>query len=161
MAIVENIIIRRATINDVNYIQNLNNELFKLEKEKYDTTLVLNWPLTQEGKEYFEELINNQYVIVVAIENNIIGYLAGSINKKCSYEAIQYGEINNMFIKEEYRRYGIGRKLINSFKDYCRSNNINNLKVVATSKNRNAIDFYKKNGFDNFNLTLTMNMDDL
>lgn len=156
----ENIVIRKAILEDVSYIQNLNNELFKLEKENYDTTLVLNWALTEDGKEYFEDLIRNQYVIVATLEEKIIGYLAGSINEKGSYEEIQYGEINNMFIQENYRLYGIGKKLINTFKDYCRNNNISNLKVVASSKNKNAIDFYRKNGFDDFNLTLTMNIGD-
>lgn len=156
----ENIIIRKAILEDVSYIQNLNNELFKLEKENYDTTLVLNWALTEDGKEYFEDLIKNQYVIVATLEEKIIGYLAGSINEKGSYEKIHYGEINNMFIQENYRLYGIGKKLINTFKDYCRNNNISNLKVVASSKNKNAIDFYRKNGFDDFNLTLTMNIGD-
>ena len=151
----ENIVIRKAILEDVSYIQNLNNELFKLEKENYDTTLVLNWALTEEGKDYFEDLIKNQYVIVATLEDKIIGYLAGSINEKGSYEEIQYGEINNMFIKEDYRLYGIGKKLINNFKNYCRNNNISNLKVVASSKNKNAIEFYRKNGFDDFNLTLT------
>ena len=65
-----------------------------------------------------------------------------------------------MFIKEDYRLYGIGKKLINNFKNYCRNNNISNLKVVASSKNKNAIEFYRKNGFDDFNLTLTMNIGD-
>ena len=156
----ENIVIRKAILEDVSYIQNLNNELFKLEKENYDTTLVLNWALTEEGKDYFEDLIKNQYVIVATLEDKIIGYLAGSINEKGSYEEIQYGEINNMFIKEDYRLYGIGKKLINNFKNYCRNNNISNLKVVASSKNKNAIEFYIKNGFDDFNLTLTMNIGD-
>ena len=156
----ENITIRKAILEDVSYIQNLNNELFKLEKENYDTTLVLNWALTEDGKEYFEDLIKNQYVIVATLEEKIIGYLAGSINEKGSYEEIHYGEINNMFIQENYRLYGIGKKLINTFKDYCRNNNISNLKVVASSKNKNAIDFYRKNGFDDFNLTLTMNIGD-
>lgn len=156
----ENIVIRKAILEDVSYIQNLNNELFKLEKENYDTTLVLNWALTEEGKDYFEDLIKNQYVIVATLEDKIIGYLAGSINEKGSYEEIHYGEINNMFIQENYRLYGIGKKLINTFKDYCRNNNISNLKVVASSKNKNAIEFYRKNGFDDFNLTLTMNIGD-
>lgn len=156
----ENIVIRKAILEDVSYIQNLNNELFKLEKENYDTTLVLNWALTEESKDYFEDLIKNQYVIVATLEDKIIGYLAGSINEKGSYEEIQYGEINNMFIKEDYRLYGIGKKLINNFKNYCRNNNIRNLKVVASSKNKNAIEFYRKNGFDDFNLTLTMNIGD-
>ena len=34
-------------------------------------------------------------------------------------------------------------------------NNINNLKVEASAKNLNAISFYKKNGFEDFNVTLT------
>lgn len=80
----------------------------------------MNWALTEEGKDYFEDLIKNQYVIVATLEDKIIGYLAGSINEKGSYEEIQYGEINNMFIKEDYRLYGIGKKLINNFKNYCR-----------------------------------------
>ena len=149
------IIIRKTTIEDLRIIQELNNSLFELEKENYDSTLIKDWPLTEVGKEYFTDLINNSYVIVAELDNNIVGYLAGTINEKGSYEEVQYGEINNMFIKDEYRGLGIGNSLINSFKDYCKSNNINNLKVTASFKNKDAIEFYKKNGFDEFDLTLT------
>ena len=48
-----------------------------------------------------------------------------------------------------------GKSLINNFKDYCKSNGINNLKVTASYKNKNAIEFYKKSGFEEFDLTLT------
>lgn len=154
----DDLIIRKAHINDLEYIQELNNELFKLEKENYDPTLVSNWPLTEEGKKYFEDLINNHYVVVATINDEIVGYLAGSINEKGSYEDVQYGEINNMFIDANYRSYGIGKKLVNKFKIYCKEKNINNLIVTASSKNINAINFYKKNGFEDFNLTLTMNI---
>lgn len=152
------IFIRKANLEDLTIIQNLNNELFKLEKENYDSTLVREWPLTDEGKEYFEDLINNHYVIVAVLDNEIIGYLAGTINEQVSYEEIQYGEINNMLINEKYRGYGVGNQLINNFKEYCKENNIYNLMVVASAKNINVINFYKKNGFENFNVTLTMNL---
>lgn len=151
----EEIIIRKATINDLKTIQELNNELFKLEKENYDSTLVENWPLSNDGKEYFEDLIKNHYVIVATLNQEIVGYLAGTINERGSYEEIQYGELNNMFIGEEFRGYGTGRKLVNNFKEYCKSKSINNIKVVASFKNQNAINFYKNNGFNEFNLTLT------
>ena len=150
------VLIRKATINDLSKIQNLNNELFKLEKENYDSTLVLNWPLTEEGKTYFKNLIENDYVVVALIDNEIVGYLAGTINDKGSYEEIQYGEINNMLVDGNYRGYGIGKKLIDSFKSYCKDNNILHLKVTASFKNTNAIEFYKKNGFEEFDLTLIM-----
>ena len=152
----DNLLIKKATLEDLKTIQNLNNQLFELEKENYDSTLVSNWPLTNEGKLYFEDLINNQYVIVAILNDEIVGYLAGSINEKGSYEEIQYGEINNMLVKDECRGYGIGKMLINNFKDYCRENNIYNVKVEASAKNVNAINFYKKNGFEEFNITLIM-----
>ena len=108
----ENVIIRKATLNDLFEIQNLNNLLFKLEKENFDPTLVENWPLSDEGKEYFKKLIEEEHVIVAVINNQIVGYLAGSINEKGSYEETQYGEVNNMFIKSECRGYGDGKLLI-------------------------------------------------
>lgn len=147
--------IRQATINDLSRIQELNNDLFKLEKENYDPTLVIDWPLSADGKEYFEELILNHYVIVATINNNAVAYLAGTINEKGSYEEIAYGEINNMLVTEQCRGLGIGKQLIDEFKEYCKRNNINNLKVEASAKNLNAINFYKRNGFEDFNVTLT------
>ena len=150
-----NVIIRKATLEDLSTIQELNNFLFKLEKEKYDPTLVNDWPLSEEGKEYFLDLINNHYVIVALLDNNIVGYLAGSIEEKCSYVEVQYGEINNMLVKDEYRGYGIGKSLIDNFKEYCRTKDILNIKVVSSYKNKNAIEFYRKNGFEEFDITLT------
>lgn len=156
----ENAIIRKATLNDLFEIQNLNNLLFKLEKENFDPTLVENWPLSDEGKEYFKNLIEEAHVIVAVLNNQIVGYLAGSINEKGSYEEIQYGEVNNMFIKSECRGYGVGKLLINDFKKYCISNGIKNLIVNASAKNISAIEFYRRNGFNDFNVTLTMNIED-
>ena len=151
--------IRKANLSDLNDICNLNNELFKLEKEKYDPTLVEDWPISNEGREYFTDLINNHYVIVATQDNNVVGYLAGSIEEKGSYELIQYGEINNMLVSDSCRGKGIGKLLIDNFKMYCKEHNIHNIKVVASYKNENAINFYHKNGFEDFNLTLTMNID--
>lgn len=154
----EKLIIRKANLEDLEIIQNLNNELFDLEIENYDNTLVRDWAISNEGKEYFEDLINNNYVVVALLDDKIVGYLAGTINEKGSYENVQYGEINNMFIKDYCRGSGVGKALINEFKTYCKNNNINNLIVTASYKNINAINFYKKNGFEDFNLTLTMDI---
>lgn len=156
----KNLIIRNADLKDLEIIQKLNNELFDLELKNYDTTLVKDWAISNEGKKYFEDLINNHFVVVALLDDEIVGYLAGTINEKGSYENIQYGEINNMFIKDSYRGYGVGKALVNEFKMYCKSKGINDLIVTASAKNKNAINFYKKNGFEEFNLTLTMNIEE-
>ena len=49
--------IRRANINDLNSIQELNNTLFDLEFNNYDDTLKQGWPFLKDGKEYFEYAI--------------------------------------------------------------------------------------------------------
>lgn len=64
-----------------------------------------------------------------------------------------------MLVIEEYRGTGVGKKLIDNFKEYCKSQNIDNIKVVASFKNKNAINFYRKNGFEDFDLTLTMKIE--
>lgn len=151
----KNIQIRKATLNDAQEIQKLNYELFKLEKSSFDPTLMTDWPLSQAGKKYFEDLINNEYVIVATDNEIVIGYLAASINEKGSYSLVQYGEINNMFVDKQYRGQGIGKTLIDHFKEYCTDKGIQNLKVVASFKNKDAQKFYKKLGFNEFDITLT------
>jgi N-acetylglutamate synthase-like GNAT family acetyltransferase len=151
--------IRQATINDLKTIQKLNHQLFKLEKENYDPTLIADWPLSQIGKDYFEDMINNKYVVVATSKDVIIGYLAGAIKEKCTYTSAQYGEIENMFIESQYRDQGVGKALISYFKKYCIDKNIHNLKVLASAKNKAAQEFYKNIGFDDFEITLTMSIE--
>ena len=150
------IVIRKATMDDLEIIQTLNNELFKLEYENFDPSLKVGWPFGIDGKEYFSDLIENQFVLIACAEDKIVGYLAGSINVEESYNIKSLAELDNMFIKEEYRKYGIGTKLFQEFKNYCRQLDIDEIKVTASAKNINAINFYKKNGFEDFDVTFKM-----
>lgn len=59
-----------------------------------------------------------------------------------------------MYILEEYRKLGSGSRLFQKFKEICIENDIKELKVVASYKNINAINFYKKNGFQEADITL-------
>lgn len=54
-----------------------------------------------------------------------------------------------MLILEKYRKYGIGSKLMNQFKEYYFFHNIEELKGTASSKNSTAIEVYKKMVFMN------------
>ncbi|MCI8362466.1 MAG: GNAT family N-acetyltransferase [Clostridia bacterium] len=146
--------IKKADITYLKDIQNLNNELFKLEYDNFDSALRVGWTFEQEGTKYFTNMLNNEIVYIALNKNTVVGYLAGSINIQGSYVTKSLAEIDNMFVLEQYRKYGIGTKLINAFKQYCKENQIEELKVTASAKNYNAIKFYKKNGFDEFEITL-------
>ena len=146
--------IRKANLQDLSSIQELNNKLFELEYENFDDTLKVGWPFEEDGKEYFENMINNEIVFVAMYGEKIVGYLAGSICEQISYIKETFAELDNMFIDNEYRRFGIGTLLINSFKEYCKEKKIQNIKVTASAKNSRAIQFYNKNGFEDYNITL-------
>ena len=66
-------------------------------------------------------------------ENNVIKGFIGVIEE--TY-------IAGLFVKKEYQREGIGQKLI----DYCKSKYLL-LKLDVFIKNKNAVNFYYKNGF--------------
>lgn len=151
--------IKKADITYLKDIQNLNNELFELEYSNFDPALRVGWTFEQEGTKYFTNMLNNEIVYIALYKNIVVGYLAGSINIQGSYVTKPLAEIDNMFVLEEYRKYGIGTKLINTFKEYCLKNKIEELKVTASAKNANAIKFYMKNGFNEFEITLKQKID--
>ena len=92
------------------------------------------------------------------IEENIIGYLAGCIHNKNECFTEQFAEIENMYIENEYRRLGVGTKLVEEFKSYCKENNIKYIKVSAWNDNIEAINFYKNNDFLEYEKTLVCKM---
>ena len=150
----EKVIIRKAVLEDLISIQKLNDNLFDLEFNNFDDTLKREWALEKEGQEYFEDMIKNEIVFVAQIEEKIVGYLAGSICEEISYITESFVELDNMFIDDEYRRFGIGTLLMDEFKKYCKEKNMQNIKVTASAKNSRAIQFYIKNGFEDYNITL-------
>ena len=150
----EKVIIRKAGLEDLTSIQKLNDNLFDLEFNNFDDTLKREWALEKDGQEYFEDMIKNEIVFVAQIEDKIVGYLAGSICERISYITESFAELDNMCIDDEYRRFGIGTLLMDEFKKYCREKNMQNIKVTASAKNSRAIQFYMKNGFEDYNVTL-------
>lgn len=146
--------IRKANMNDLIHIQKLNNSLFDLEYNNYDSTLKLGWPFEKDGEEYFINRIKNNLIFVAEINGKIVGYLAGSILEEISYTIETFAELDNMCIDTNYRGYGIGSKLIDEFKNYCKNLGIENIKVTAYAQNKQAINFYMKNGFQDYNTTL-------
>lgn len=152
--------IRKATLDDINDIMKLNKTLFDLEYDNnFDDTLDTNRPTSNEGIDYYTKSIIND-ITLVAMENNIIvGYLVWTLNTELSYNTIKQAELNNMCILEEYRKCGVGTKLFNEFKNVCKENNIEEIKVTASYGNDNAINFYKKVWFKESELTFKQKID--
>jgi (aminoalkyl)phosphonate N-acetyltransferase len=57
------------------------------------------------------------------------------------------GEIQEMFVVEEKRGLGVGKKLLNKLKQIVRNQDVLHLEVTSGSKRINAHQFYEQQGF--------------
>lgn len=146
--------IRKATIKDFKEIQRLNHALFKSDF-KFNKTLNNNWPFSKEGVNYYRKaIINKNYLTLVCEEKNqIIAYLIGKFEGGGTWRKnIVMAEVENTLTEQGKRSKGIGTKLLNEFKKWAKSREVNTLKVAAFVDNRRAIKFYKKKGFKEYEL---------
>ncbi len=149
--------IKPATINNLKDIQKLNLLLLKELNKNCNQTNDCAWSNSKNGKEYFKKRIvdKNSCAFIVKINNKVIGYLVGSIQEKQVYRTIQdSADIDSFFVLDEFRSQNIGSQLFKKFKKWCNSKNISRISVTTPVKNTRAIEFYKKQGFVDYDLIL-------
>lgn len=153
--------IRKATINDLETIQDLNLMLFKKEQKEYDEKLNINWTFSEIGTNYYKAKINDSKSIALVAEekDKIVGYLVGGLCKTYNYRNITLmSELENMFILDDYRSKGIGSELIQKFITWSKEQGAERAHVEASAQNDQAISCYRKNGFEDYTLDLEIKL---
>lgn len=147
--------IRLAKSDDLKIIQDLNHELFILDNEHFED-LNVGWSYSEEAEGYFRNLIEgvSGACWVAEAGNEIVGYLAGSFREQGGVYKGMRAELDNMFIKESFRRQMVGSSLVDSFMRWCVSHNVEYVFVTAYSPNTRALAFYAKNKFESYSETL-------
>ncbi len=146
--------IRQANNNDLTVLQNLNDEVF-IDNHKYDADLDMNWAKSEKGKKYFSDLLNNTNACCFIAEENgkPVGYIAAG-PKIVSYRKSKYLEIENMGVIPKYRSMGIGTMLIKECFKWGKAHGFQKIFVNAYFDNRMAIEFYRRNGFKEIDISL-------
>ena len=70
-----------------------------------------------------------------------VGYCISTVNKEL------VGEIDSLFIEKEYRKYGLGDKLMNRTLDWLNINQVKTKIIGVVEGNENVLEFYKRYGF--------------
>jgi len=135
--------IRLANKKDLNnYILIKNESLKEYSKITQQSIKLTN---LQIKKELTEGVSNpKRFLIVIGKDKRIIGYLIGSI---LISEHQNYGYIDDIFILKEFRKKGLGVKLINDFIKKIKKKKVKRIRLGVNIKNKNAIKVYKKLGF--------------
>jgi GNAT superfamily N-acetyltransferase len=151
--------VRVARPEELQIIQELNSGAFENDAE-HDPHLVMNWPHDPStGGAYFKNRLDGDGIIFVAEDaNGVVGYLAGAMHSNESYRRGSRSELENMFVRPNARRSGIGSALMDAFVDWSRDHGADEVYVSAYFDNTRAVEFYKHSGFRSYSHDLLLDL---
>jgi GNAT superfamily N-acetyltransferase len=147
--------IRKATMNDLEAIRKLNQDLFVLENETLDKTIDVASSFSADHKKRFIDNIKNDFVVVAIEDKAVVGYLVGKISEAESYRNVgKIVELDSFLVNEKFRSKKIGHRLVAELKKWAKTRGILRLRTTASAGNIKAIKFYNREGFEDYDLTL-------
>lgn len=149
--------IKPATIKNLKDVQNLTYKLLEKDRKVFDRTLNCRWPFSKHGTEFLKNMITkkNYCTFIALVGKEIVGYITGYIGGRESYRKVgKFAVLGNIFILEQYRNLGIGKKLCRAFFNWCKKNEVKMVRTEAYTKNNQAIHFYKHNGFVEYTIKM-------
>jgi ribosomal protein S18 acetylase RimI-like enzyme len=148
------IIIRKATISDLEIIQEISKQTF------IETFADVNTPENMENyvREYFNseqvasEINNpNSAFYLASLENEIIGYMKLNIgNSQTEKQKENNLEIHRIYVSQTFHGKKIGQLLLDEAIKTAKQMVVNSIWLGVWEENHRAIQFYTKNGFVEF-----------
>jgi ribosomal protein S18 acetylase RimI-like enzyme len=150
--------IRTANRNDLEIIRNLDQEVF-IDNQKYDSDLKMDWTKSGEGINYFTNLLNDHESCCLIAEDaeKPVGYIIAT-PRKITYFKTKHIEINGIGVTPKYQSQGIGSLLIEECIAWAKLKGYEKIYVNSYYKNTKAINFYKKGGFSEIDISLQKNI---
>ena len=152
--------IRNATLDDFEALKRFK-ILSKKEEMKYSETLK---PLEHTKEKYLDYLktdLTRQWraIFVAAEDDKIIGMVLGKRYNTISISKYKKkGYISNLYVDKEYRKKGIGGKLILHTLKWLKKQGVPHITVEVHIKNSAAQNLYRKLGFNDYTIKLTKNI---
>ncbi len=142
------IVIRQASREDLKSIVPLLVRLKRLNAE-FDPLLEVVPDLESVALKYLEDALDNpQAIVLVAVEGEkVVAVLKASVEDRLFYKPRHVGVIKEFYILPEYRRKGIGKRLIVEGMNQLRKRGAEVIMASFPAHNEIAINFYRKLGF--------------
>ena len=143
--------IRNAKSDDLDTIFNF---ICELENEVFDFQIF---------KDIFEENLQNlNYVYYVAeIENQVVGFISFHTQKLLHHCGI-VGEIQELYVAQNFRNQQIGRFLVNKVRDYAKTHKLKSIEVTSNKLRTENVYIYEHLGFklshNKFTINATLNL---
>jgi GNAT superfamily N-acetyltransferase len=147
--------IRVARVEDVPAIVALNAALFLADAGQRDPFMDLDWP-HKEGDAYFTSLLLRPTTrcLLAEAEGRAVGYLIGYVREISTLRPVRIAELQSIFVEDGHRNAGLGARLVETFFTWCRGQDVGRVSVTAYARNEAAVRFYRRMGFELFEVTL-------
>jgi ribosomal protein S18 acetylase RimI-like enzyme len=146
----DNLTIRRAATSDVARIV----ELRLLLQEHAEKSNSLIWRITEEGKKFLKQKVEDDLadssilVLLAEADGEIIGYVQGEVTRRSDYVPRTVGQVSLMYVVKQFRRKGVGRRLVKELCEFFDSNKAEDLTVRYIVGNKEAEGLWRKLGFE-------------
>ncbi|XP_044471138.1 N-alpha-acetyltransferase 50-like [Mangifera indica] len=114
-----------------------------MQLKKLNTAL---FPVRYNDKYYADALTSGEFTKLAYYSDICVGSIACRLEKKEGGNICVY--IMTLGVLAPYRGLGIGKKLLNHVLDLCSKQNILEVYLHVQTNNEDAINFYKKFGFE-------------
>lgn len=145
--------IRKATLKDLQVIQELDRGLFVYEKAK-DQLINTYWPFSEEGRNFLVSILTFDHTIcfLAEEEGQAVGFLTGMLLSLDTKRPMIRSQLLNLYIDQSHRRQGVGEALVEEFISWSKTRKVDRILLSAAAVNTNALLFYKKLGFEEYQI---------
>ncbi len=159
----DSITIRRAVPSDVERIVELG-LLLQEHAEKSNPSI---WRITEEGRKLLKQKVEadladiNTHVLIAEAKGETIGYVEGEVTRRSDHMPRIVGQVSFMYVVKQFRRKGVGRRLMKELCKFFSSDKVEDLTVRYIVGNKEAEGFWRKLGFEPIITTSSTNLNEL
>jgi ribosomal protein S18 acetylase RimI-like enzyme len=144
--------VRQANIEDLDEIFQIKLDS-KKEERKVNKDMI---PINKSKEDFYKYLkkdLESKYrAVFIALDGKeVVGIIIGRIYR--SLKVLGYerrASLGNLFVKKEYRKKGIAKKLINALTKWCKKEEVKKITLSVYPQNTHIHEMYSKNGFKEF-----------
>ena len=142
------VVIRPARREDLDAITQLIVRLKRLNAE-FDPLLEVVPDIVEVSRKYVENALESpSSVVLVAVEGDkVVGVFKGDVEDRIFYKPRYAGVIREFYVLPEYRRKGIGKRLMMEGIEHLRKKGAELILAAFPALNEIAVNFYKKMKF--------------
>ncbi len=111
------------------------------------------WRMTEEGERKIAEEVEQMLcgedsrVVVAEVGGVVVGYAYGTVSRRASFMPRSVGFINGIYVREPYRRRGIGIRLMEELCKFFDAEKVDEVNLRYVLGNREGEGFWRRLGF--------------